>query len=408
MSWQQPAVESYPEAVETGYYPYNQIPQHTQAPQYPAPGLEVVPPPPIEGNTSEKVPDGTVLGVKKSRFWLLALLAAVIVIAAVGGGVGGSLASRNKTPAAPAVVTSTVTNNGDGQTSSDLLSPTATDATATSTSSSTPIAAMATGSFESQNQVVKTGLTASQYQTESDKWTGLNYELKGISGYSFGTEDRYAAAWGPKSGTAFYANIGLTSDQYQSELDSQKARGYYPILVDAWTVNGTGHFAAIWQDSGGNSAPAWSTRFNLNTTGVQAFSNQFKGQGYCITELSGYAAGTAGRYSGLWSECPPGTAANSTLLKYDMTPSQYQATMDSLTAQTYRVSYIDGYTVDGRVYYSAIFTLGSATDWYMVYGWNSTSFQAKVEDMNGQGYSLSFISGYTLNDKDLYAAVWDR
>lgn len=406
-------MESYPEVVEPAHqYHYN---QYNQKPQYPQPEtwgqLEVVPPsglppispfgvPPIENNTGENAPGGTVCGVRRTKFWLLVLLAVVIVIAAVGGGVGGALASKNKTPAA-AVVTATVTNTIGGQTAPSNPSTPTSAPTSTAT-------AMAEGGLESQGQVTRTGLTASRYQAELDKWTPLGYRLTVISGYSFGITDRYAAVWELTVGPTLYANIGLSSSQYQTDTDTKSGQGYFPVLVDAWTVNGADRYGSIWLDSEGKTIPAWVTRHALTKAGFQTELDKWAGQGYCIHGLSGYAVGTEPRYTALWRECPSGTAANATVLKYGMTPGQYQTQVNTMTALGYRVSFVNGYAVDNLAFYDSIFTLGSGTDWLMMYGLNSVNFQAKLEEMGTKGFKVTLLSGYTLNNNDVYAAIWDR
>lgn len=328
------------------------------------------------------------------------LLAIVIVLAAVGGGVGATLASKNKTPAA-AVVTATVTN-ADAQTATDI-SGTATTTNIPTSTATAPVE----GGLEAQGQAIRTGLTAARYKAESDKWTPLGYQLTSISGYSFGITDVYSAIWELKVGPAVSTEYNLISSQYQTELDTMEGKGYYPVLVDAWTVNGAAHFGAIWVDSEGKTIPAWAARYDLTKTAFQTAHEKFVGQGYCIKGLSGYAQGTEARYTALWNECP-GTNANATVLKYAIQPGLLQAQLDDMLAQGYKVSYINGYAVSNIAYYDVIYTLVSGTDWFMVFGMRATEFQAKMEEMSGMNYKVTVLSGHTINNNFLYSAVWDR
>lgn len=456
---QQPAVESYPEVVQADHVyqqPYNVADPYGQKPQHSAPEawgqLEVgVPPAPspvhysttptpvqysttptpvqysttpapqysttpapvqyntaqnnvVEGDTGEKTP-GAICGVKRKTFLILvAVLALAIILAAVGGGVGATLASKNKTPAAAAAAATTAANafGNDGQ---PTMSATGDISVPTSTPTSTAVPTE--GGLEAQGQAVRTGLTATRFQAESDKWTPLGYQLTSVSGYSFGITDVYAAVWELKVGPAIAAERNLNSTQYQTDLDAMGTKGYYPILVDAWTINGADRYGAIWVDSEGNSIPAWRTKFSLTKAQFQTDHDGFVGQGYCITCLSGYALGTEARYTALWNECP-GAAANSTVLKYAVLPGQLQAQLNDMTKLGYRVSYVNGYALSNQAYYDLIYTLGSETAWFMMYGMNATRAQTKLDELSAQNYKVTVLSGYTINNNFLYSIIWDQ
>lgn len=423
---QQPPVESYPEVVEAGHVyqqPYNTVDPYSQKPQHPAPEawgqLEVgVPPAPtpvqynmaqnnmaqnniVEVDTGKKA-SGTICGVKRKTFWILVVVLAIaIILAAVGGGVGATLASKNKTPAATATITNTV--GSDGQVT---ISATGDISAPTSTPTSTAIPTE--GALEAQGQAIRTGLTATRFQAESDKWTPLGYQLTSVSGYSFGITDVYAAVWELQAGPAIATEKNLNSSQYQTDLDSMGNKGYYPILVDAWTINGADRYGAIWQDSEGKTIPAWSTKFNLTKAQFQTEYDNAVGQGYCIKCLSGYAQGTEARYTALWNECPDGTAANSTVLKYAVLPGQLQAQLDDMVKLGYRVSYVNGYALSNQAYYDLVYTLRSPNAWFMMYGMNATRAQAKLDEMSAQNYRVTVLSGYTIKNNFLYSIVWDQ
>lgn len=140
-------------------------------------------------------------------------------------------------------------------------------------------------------------MTASQYDGELKKLGGSNYQLTVVSGYSLGTEDGFTAIWEQKDGPAFSTIHGLDPIEYQSEYDNRTDQGYYPVLVDVWTVDGADHYAAIWRDSEGKAFPNYVSRNSLNDTAFKTESDQLTKQGYCIKVLSGYAVGTEVRYA---------------------------------------------------------------------------------------------------------------
>ena len=66
--------------------------------------------------------------------------------------------------------------------------------------------------------------------------------------------------------------------------------------VDAYTVNGTPYFAAIWQKQGG----AYVARHGMSSANYQAEFDKWLSKGYRLVDVSGYSAGGQARYAAIW------------------------------------------------------------------------------------------------------------
>lgn len=281
------------------------------------------------------------------------------------------------------------------------------------TTATTATTAMATGGIRGKDYVAKTGMTASQYQTESDKWSSLNYQLTLLSGYSFNNADRYVAIWEPRStSSTLYIKQGLTQGIYHSENAYIIAQGYYPVFVDAWTVNGEDRYGGIWRDSEGETIPDYINHHSLTTTEFGDESDKWAGQGYCIESLSGYAMGNQAQYIALWNKCPPDSAPNSTILRYGLTAEDCHHEIETLSDLGYRVSHLNGYGVgfneDSLPFYDVVFRLEPNNNSVSYYGMTSAEFQDTLERLDSSGYRLSEMSAYTLGNDDYYTGIWDR
>jgi hypothetical protein len=133
--------------------------------------------------------------------------------------------------------------------------------------------------------VARHGMTSAQYQKEFDKFAKQGYRLVAISGYDIRGEDHYAAIWEKSSGSAWVARHGMTSAQYQKEFDKLAKQGYRLVRVSGWGVAGTSHYAAIWQKSSGS---AWIARHGLTSTQYQKELNELAKNGYRLMGISGY------------------------------------------------------------------------------------------------------------------------
>ena len=97
--------------------------------------------------------------------------------------------------------------------------------------------------------VARHGMTSEQYQNEFDKLTGQGYRLTDVSGYSIGDQDRYAAIFEKKTGPAWVARHGMTSEQYQNEFDKLTGQGYRLTDVSGYSVGDQDRYAAIFEKS---------------------------------------------------------------------------------------------------------------------------------------------------------------
>ncbi|CAG8714577.1 6526_t:CDS:1 [Acaulospora colombiana] len=149
--------------------------------------------------------------------------------------------------------------------------------------------------------VARHRMTASEYQSQFNTYLAQGYRLKHVSGYAIGTEARYAALWEktPNDSSAWSARHGLTSAQYQQEFNTMTAQGYRPTVVSGYGVNGVDYYAAIWEKKSG---PAWVARHGMTSDQYQTQFNTITGQGYYPTVVSGYTLGSTDYYAALWSK----------------------------------------------------------------------------------------------------------
>jgi hypothetical protein len=99
--------------------------------------------------------------------------------------------------------------------------------------------------------VARHGLTSAQYQQEMDTMVKQGYRPVLVSGFDLGSEDRYAAIWEKSTGPAPIERHGLTSAQYQQEMDTLVKQGYRLMLVSGYDLAGQDSYAAIWEKSTG-------------------------------------------------------------------------------------------------------------------------------------------------------------
>lgn len=248
--------------------------------------------------------------------------------------------------------------------------------------------------------VARHGMTAAQYQSEFNSYTRQGYRLIDVSGYEVGGQARYAALWASMSGPAWAARHGMTASQYQTEFNTLTSQGYRPVLVDGFTVGGQALFAAVFEKSSG---VAWAARHGLTSAQYQMEFNTYVAQGYRPVSVSGYSVGAQDYYAAIWDK----SSGPAWVARHGLTAAQYQSEFDRLAALGYQPVDVSGYAVNGRDRYAAIWNQ-SNTPFVARHGLTAAQYQAEFTKYLNQGYRLHTVDGYTVGGQDRYMAVWQN
>ncbi|PWF43395.1 peptidoglycan DD-metalloendopeptidase family protein [Massilia glaciei] len=86
--------------------------------------------------------------------------------------------------------------------------------------------------------------------------------------------------------------------------------------------------------------------------------------------------------------------------------ANYQAEFDRATSSGYRPVWIDGYEVNGRVYFNAIFHPNDGNAWAARHGMTGAQYQAEFDSRTGQGFHLYQIESYLSGNEVRYASIF--
>jgi CubicO group peptidase (beta-lactamase class C family) len=248
--------------------------------------------------------------------------------------------------------------------------------------------------------VSRHGLTSSAYQAEFEKWDKQGFRLTQVSGYGVGNQTFYAATWEKKNGPAYVARHGLSAAQYQAEFTKWTAQGYRLTLVDGFSSGNQVFYAAIWEKTNG---PNYVARHGLTSAQYQAEFTKWTGQGYRPTLVEGYGIGNQAFYAAIWEK----KAGPAYVARHGLTSAQYQAEFNKWVGQGYRLTYISGYSVAGDDRYAAIFEKVGGPAWIARHGLSAANYQTAFENAYYRGYKLAHVSGYSENNSARYAAIFE-
>ncbi len=213
--------------------------------------------------------------------------------------------------------------------------------------------------------------------------------------------DHYAAIWSKQNAGAWVARHGLSADAYQSEFNKYAAEGYRLASVDGYEVGGQARYAAIWRKTNG---PAWVARHGLSSADYQAAFDKNAADGYRLTWVNGYTVQGQAQYAAIWEK----SGGPAWVARHGLNPAQYQSAFDEYTKQGYRLELVSGYAVGNEARYAAIWRKTNGAAWVARHGLSGDEYQAAFDTYNTQGYHLTHVSGYKVGGKTHYAAIWDK
>jgi hypothetical protein len=363
-------------------------------PPKPADSEREKPPPSSSGGTGGK-------SASKQVIAILAIVAVLVVGALIYLAIRGSQSPPPQpatiaavTPSRPAIATPTVETK---------TPPTPEVAVQQSVQPTAPISVVnpSPTMIAIPPRSMRFGMTAAEYQRVSDDLKGQGYRLADVSGYDVGGQDRYAAVWEKRDGPPWEAPFGLRSAQYEQRFEDLTKRGYRPVRVSGYGIAGQAFYAGIWEQ---RSGPPWQARHGMTAAEYQRVSDDLKGQGYRLTDVSGYDVGGQDRYAAIWEkrDGPPWEAP------FGLSSAQYEQTLEDLTKRGYRPVRVSGYGIAGQVFYAGIWEQSSGPPWRTRYGMTAAEYQRVSDDLRGQGYRLTDVSGYDVGGQNRYAAIWEK
>lgn len=254
-----------------------------------------------------------------------------------------------------------------------------------------------------QDWVARHGLSAAAYQSEVDKWIAKGYRIAEVSGYANNGQDNYAAIFEKVANSpAWVARHGLNGTQYQQEVDKWVGQGYRPVQVSGYAAGGGTRYAAIFEKSA--NAPGWVARHGLNATQYQQEVNKWVGQGYYLTDVSGYTINNQDYYTAVF-EKPANIPA--WVARHGLTSNEYQTEFNKWTGQGYRLKKVSGYSLNGQARFAAIFEKSGSGTWAARHNMTAQQYQDEFDRFFYMGYRPVWVNGYTVNNQSYYAAIWE-
>jgi hypothetical protein len=198
-------------------------------------------------------------------------------------------------------------------------------------------------------------------------------------------------------GTLIGAQIDASLDFSDIYNAAGTAGPFGPIAMSRFNTR----FAAVFEPQNGEP---WQARHGMDAATYQATFNALVQQGFRLTSICGYSEGREARFNAVWVK----RGGPAWQARHGLTAEQYQATFNELVGQGFRLTCVSGYAEGGHARYAAIWELRDGPDWQARHGLSRADYQATFDAMAAQGFVPVQVSGYRVNVDVRFAGIWER
>ena len=153
-----------------------------------------------------------------------------------------------------------------------------------------------------------------------------------------------------------------------------------------------------------NTIKNWVALHAMTGQKYQDAVNKYHQKGFRLTAVDGYYVNGKIYFTALWNK------GNVSGLKarHGLIGSQYQNEATKNHKAGYRLIHIDGYSDGQNARYAAIWQKGSTSGLISKHGLTESQYQKEATKNHKAGYKLEHVSGYGVKGKVFYSAIWKK
>jgi hypothetical protein len=247
-------------------------------------------------------------------------------------------------------------------------------------------------------------LTAEEYAKAAKEFAEKGYRPLQLGAVAVGKEVRFAAVWEKNDAPAREARHDLTAKQYEKLAGEMKDKGFRPVEILGYGVEGDVRFAAIWEKAAKDS-PEVEARHDISGDDYRKLYAELTNKGYRPQRVSGFAVGKETRYATIWEKAPKGAEWHT---RRDLTADQYQEVFDEQLKKGNRLIQVCGYTIDGQVRFAGVWEKSPGQNWHAHHGLSAKDYETTTARLKEKGFRPVQVSGFAVGKEVRYSGVWVR
>lgn len=105
---------------------------------------------------------------------------------------------------------------------------------------------------------------------------------------------------------------------------------------------------------------------------------------------------------------PPFSPEYKEIARHGIPANKYQFVFDHITGSGYQLKWLDGYQVNGKVYYNAVFQPNTGQKWASFHGLTATQYQQKFDQYTQLGFRPTQVESYLSGNSIRYAVIFTK
>lgn len=151
-------------------------------------------------------------------------------------------------------------------------------------------------------------------------------------------------------------------------------------------------------------AHIWQARYRLFREDYEAEINNLSNQGYRLIDICGYGFYGVDNYAAIW-ERSPGPA----WVERHLLPQQeHQQESEALREQRFRPVCVSGYEVSGIAHYASLWEQSPGPAFAAFHHITAAQMQANTDALRQQGFRPIDVCGYVAQGQVLFTAIWEQ
>lgn len=245
------------------------------------------------------------------------------------------------------------------------------------------------------------GIPARDYQCVVEQAALAGYAPEWIDGFSVGGDVHYNAIFRPAGNTAWQAFHGLSAAQYQQRFDEFTGKGFRPTLVESYKHGDDVRYAVIFRKDNGPQTRAYH---GLSANEHQQRFDDWTAAGFRPRNIAVSAVNGQPRYTALYEKTDYGQWTAKSRLSADA----YQQAVTENDAKGLKLIYLNAYGLDGKVWFSAIWSAKPTGAIKARHGLSAQQYQSEWNSAGRSGFLTRAVTGYAAGNDARYAAIWRK
>ncbi|WP_452225663.1 serine hydrolase [Lacinutrix chionoecetis] len=148
----------------------------------------------------------------------------------------------------------------------------------------------------------------------------------------------------------------------------------------------------------------WVAMHGMSSNKYQENFTKFSDKGFQLISIDGYLVNGKIYYAALWKK----GNTSGLVARHGLTGQQYQEEFNKWREKGYQLIHIDGCSDGNKAIYAAIWQKGGQGNVRAKHGLTGKKYQEEFNKNHEDGYRLIHVSGYGVKGKLYYAAIWKK